>query len=719
MYDGAPVSPEGEEEYAGLEVETYKRYWQEYASDCADPRRQSFIDQDYYDGDVTGTGLGHYTQTELNILADRNQPPAVFNLVQRQVDSISGVEQRARSEPRAKPRTPKDQKGSEVGTDVLRFVKDQSRLSMLKANAFLDALKSGSAAVEVGADARSVPIIPIEWKDFFYDPRSRRYDFSDARYLGTAKWLDEDVALATYLPPKPQEPPSAPEPPRIPDPPEDPILYAQWEPLAIQATMLYQQQAAQAAEAQRLYERDLEEYNRIQMAITSTMASSPAAAGGDSDFDDVPNSNALGDSQRRRVFIIDMWHRDPKKGWFRCVFTGGGKLFTQPATMKDDMGRPTHPIVAFSLYVSRKNWRYGVIRNMRSPQDETNKRRSKSLHLLTTNQIVMEPGAAIDGNDEKLRAEAARPDGIMQVRTGARFDILKNIDLAQGQKAMGDEARLFLENLGPNPQLRGEQGHAQSGRAILALQQAGMGALGPVFDRFYDWELRVYRAIWSRIKQFWTEEMYIRVTDDQGQEQFVGVNGAPSPTNGAPTQSPQQQQQMPPQMGAPMMGHNGGPQMQPGDMGEPGPMLAELDFDIIIDRAPEAATLQAEQFETLGQLATAGVPIPPEVILEASTLPNKQLLIDKMKKGAEGGPNPQQQAEMEMVKGQIAELLATIDKIKSETRENNAQAAKLEAETRSTDADTKLSTIERTDQLLNPQPLSAPPAVTGANGPPL
>ena len=61
-----------------------------------------------------------------------------------------------------------------------------------------------------------------------------------------------------------------------------------------------------------------------------------------------------------------MWHREPKHGWFRCVFTGAGKLFTEPASLieTDDWGRKvkTHPIVAFSLFVSSDLWRYGLVR---------------------------------------------------------------------------------------------------------------------------------------------------------------------------------------------------------------------------------------------------------------------------------------------------------------------------------------------------------------------
>lgn len=718
MQNGAAMPSQEEEEYEGFAHDRYLRYWREYAEECSEPRKQSFIDQDYYDGDVTGTGLGQWTRPQLDVLATRSQPPTVFNVIRRKVDAISGVEQRARSEPRAHPRTPKDQRSSEIGTDVLRFVKEQSRLSMVKANAFIDALKCGYAAVEIGHGQKSVPITPIEWRDFFYDPRSRRADFSDARFLGIAKWVDQDVAEVLYAPdvPKPQLPP----PPDIPPPPmtDDPLVLQQYEDLAGQAEALYLQQAqAVLAEHQKAVARR----EQILQAINGTMASSGSVANV-ADFDDIPTSN-FADTHRRRVFVVDMWHRDPKKGWFRCVFTGAGKLFTEEAMLKDDRGRPTHPFVAFSLYISRNNWRHGVIRDMRPVQDEINKRRSKSLHLLTTNQLIMEAGASVDGDDEKLRAEVAKPDGVMLVRKDARFELLKNIDLAQGQKAMGDEAMRFIESLGPNPQLQGEQGQASSGRAILALQQAGMGQLGPVFDQLYDWELRVYRAIWARIKQFWKEEMYVRVTDDEGAAKFVGLNGAqPAPDPKARPAPPMQGGAMPGQQN-PMMGHNGGPPMED----DPGPMLAELDFDIMLDRAPEAATLQAEQFETLGKLLSTGaMSLPPqvaaEVLLEASALPNKSVIRDKMKAAAEegaSGPNPAQQGEMEMLRAQIAEVVASVEKMKSETRENNAQAAKIEAETRNVNIDTTMQSMERPAALMQPQAPSPPPGVTGVNGPPL
>ena len=38
------------------------------------------------------------------------------------------------------------------------------------------------------------------------------------------------------------------------------------------------------------------------------------------------------------------------------------------------------------------------------------------------------------------------------------------------------------------------------------------------------WKKRVYRAVWERVRQFWREERWIRVTDDEENLQWVGLN---------------------------------------------------------------------------------------------------------------------------------------------------------------------------------------------------
>jgi hypothetical protein len=60
-----------------------------------------------------------------------------------------------------------------------------------------------------------------------------------------------------------------------------------------------------------------------------------------------------------------------------------------------------------------------------------------------------------------------------------------------------------------------------------------------------------------------------------------------------------------------------------------------MDVDIVIDSTPDTAVIAEEQFQRLAELAQGGMPIPPDVLIEASALPKKRLLLDKLRKSQE------------------------------------------------------------------------------------
>ena len=707
QYSEEEPEQDEEPEYEGFDLERYKTWWREAVDGYASPRAQHIRDEEYYDGDVKGNGWGHWTEEQLKKLGLRNQPPVTRNIVCRKVNGICGVEQRSRSEPRALPRTPKDQKAAEIATDCLRFVKERTRWENTKSEKTLEAVKIGYCAVDIGGAKDHVPVTPIAWKDFFFDPRSKEFDFSDARYLGVAKWLDADVAKATYAGPeipKPQRPPQPPIPPQ----PLDPAMQMQWAQMAQQTLMMWQQQVQQI---QKAYEAEVARRQEILDTIDNTANGAGSDGAGEFDFEDRP-ANLFCDQKRRRVFVIDMWHLDPAKGWFRCVFTGAGKLFTEPARFleKDEWGRerPTHPIKAVAIHVSKDLWRYGEVRAMRSTQDEVNFRLSKKLHYLATNQLYYVPGAFEDQDINAVRAEVSKPDGVIAVHDINGFKVEKNLDVAMALDVAMQEAMRFIDLDGANPELQGRGPSNQSGRAILARQQAGLGQLGPVFDRLHDWELRCYRAMWSRVQQFWTAPMYVRVTDDKNAARFAAVNGAPVVNTDNGNQPEQNGQPQDPRM---MIGANGGPPgdpLAPQEPQETGPMLADLDMDIIIDRAPEAATLQAEQYEALVQLAQSGALGPPNpdtarMLITASSLPNKSELLDMLDKMAAKpqGPSPEQKAKLEEVAKKIEQIIAQTNKTKAETAEIMAGLPGVQADAQLTRAQARTETVNATMTELN------------------
>jgi hypothetical protein len=343
-------------------------------------------------------------------------------------------------------------------------------------------------------------------------------------------------------------------------------------------------------------------------------------------FDDEDKPlNVWSDQKRKRVLVVEMYidHR----GWKRAVFYGGGVLEYGPSPYTDERGTPANPIVAQSCFVDRDNNRYSIVKAMIPIQDEINMRRSKLLHSVNSRQVRMvEQG--IDTDAETVRAEAARPDGILP--WGVEPTVTADKD--QGQILLLQESKAELERMGPNPAVLGQGNADASGRAQLVRQQAGLTELTPALGGIEDLELRVYRQMWARIRQFWQEEKVIRVTDDIGAPKFLTVNEPVVEEVPAIVQGPD---------GQPMAG------MQRVVV-EVKNRPAEMDMDIIIDSVPDTANVQQEQFAELTKLAGIYGPqeVPFDDLVEVSSLPKKRQLIEKRearRQEAAQGQGPQQE----------------------------------------------------------------------------
>lgn len=217
-----------------------------------------------------------------------------------------------------------------------------------------------------------------------------------------------------------------------------------------------------------------------------------------------------------------------------------------------------------------------------------------------------------------------------------------------------------------------------SGRALMARQEQGLNELGPTFDNFRQWQLDVYRAIWCRIRQFWTAEKWIRVTDDERNVKFVGLNAPITLGEQLIEEAKAQGQKVPPDMEqrAKMM-----PELQRvvGTRNN----VTEMDVDIVLDTVPASASLQIEQFQALADLAGKGVPIPPDALIEASNLRNKDKILEKMG-GKQGEIPPQAQQALQQAAQEIQMLRAELQKAQS-----GAQTAVIKAQ-----SDAQVATIK-------------------------
>jgi hypothetical protein len=561
-----------------------------------------------------------WTAEEKGKLAARNQPDIAFNRIKPAVNGIMGVTERGRSDPRAYPRTPNDEDSADVVTDVLRYIADQSRFKRTKQDCFLDMLVPGTMAcvVEVDDDLNVQPR-QVRWEEFIYDPRSRRKDFEDARYKGIAKWQYVDDIAGMY-----------PEVPR----------------------------------------------DEIEAAVDGGLSI-------DAGLQDRPTNGIAVwvDKKQRRLLHVELYYKEAGK-WHRACFLATKMLDYGPSPYVDDKGRPDCPIVAQSAYVDRDNARYGAVKDMRGPQDEINKRRSKLLSLVSQSQIQAVDPQAQDIDASTARAEAARPDGVLPFG----WQKVPTTDMATGQHLLLTEAKQEIERLGPNPAVVGRDNADASGRALQARTQAGLIELAPIYSGQEDWELRVYRQCWARVKQYWKEPQFVRVTDDEDAPRFIGLNvprGAPviDPQSGQPVVDPKTKKPVEgPPLYHPPVDAYGAPHPQAGQpvLGYKN-LVAEMDVDIILDTKPDTADIQQEQYQDLVQLVGSNPlyaqSVPFEVMLELSSVPHKKQLIDKLQSlrdQAQQAQQSQQQNPQAMLALEAAK--AEVEKTHSETQLNLAKA---------------------------------------------
>lgn len=428
----------------------------------------------------------------------------------------------------------------------------------------------------------------------------------------------------------------------------------------------------------------------IWMDAEEVKAAYPDAANGvdltvdssstDETYDDRPKYDLWGDSRRNRVRVVLLYYRE-NEVWKWVKFVKGAVLEEGESTYVDSKGKSVCPLLLQAMYVNRENERYGIVRDMIHPQDEINKRRSKALHMLTMRQVIMEKGDL--NSTSAMRAELARPDGVIEVMPDQRFDILPNGDLAAGQASLLQEAKNEIDLMGANSALSGDTGESQSGRAVLARQQGGLTELMATFDPLHMLTKRVYEAIWDRVRQFWTEERWIRVTDDDRNVRFVGLN-RPVTVGEMLVQMPEEQavaaaRQMGLQMNDPRVG-------MVAEIENP---VEEIDVDIEIEEVPEQVSMDAEQFQALAALGPALVqanpvyaPVFAELMID--TAPGLRTNTkDKLRQSIEqaqqlSGPMQQAQAQMEMAgkKLELGQAQADIEATMAKAKRDEVEAAR-------------------------------------------
>lgn len=268
------------------------------------------------------------TDAQKKVLKGRGQPQIIFDRLSRKMDGLIGTIRRLRTDPKAFPRTPNQEEGAEVATQVIRTICDQSDFESIEAECGRDAAVAGigvSEKILTTGDHGDPDILfgYVDPRTYFYDPRSVRPNFDDRRFDGVYKWADKDEI--------------------------EELIPGASEKLS---------QAGDDGSFFTAFDSDRE---------------------------------ILWLDEKNRYRLVDHWYIEGGM-WRSCLHVGSVLLAKSDSPFFDRLGKSRPKFNAFANLIDGEGVHYGYIRRLKGPQDAMNQHRSKALHIMNTRQLKIRKG---------------------------------------------------------------------------------------------------------------------------------------------------------------------------------------------------------------------------------------------------------------------------------------------------------------------------------------
>lgn len=542
-----------------------------------------------------------WTSEEIRVLESRSQPVVTINRIKPKVDSIVGMELGLKVNTKAFDKGTGDFELAKFISEGMRHVETRNDFDQLESEAFKDQIIDGLGWYEVGLRWEDldpeITISHLDNEDVFEDCDSKKDDLSDAKQISKSIWTAQEDAIELFPGDKDaidglmENPADA-----------DPVITSK---KTAQDQYKYTGDASVPVDYASFVDKKLRRVRltttyyrtsfRRQFLTASGLGVVETTAMSESDVtktkDSFPNAVTWEQLGHKLNVATFCWNKilEHKKDVAAWDLDAKFPLVKVPGHRVRNKTKP-------GMY-------YGLVKQMMDPQREVNKRRSKMLHLLSTNQIQMEKGAVDDV--ELARSEAARADALLITNPGFAFQWRPQLDLAQSQFQLLQESKNEIDNVGIRGEIEGVS-KATSGRDFQLRQQQATQSLREMFANARGARRRVFLIVLDFMQQFWTNQKLIRITDDPEAGTIVLNKKVVDPD------------------GVERIENN----------------VSLGKYDIIVEEAPETVTLQGETFEILSNLAMKGLPIPMDMLIESSPIPNKKRLLERIQQQQE------QQAQM-------------------------------------------------------------------------
>lgn len=256
----------------------------------------------------------------------------------------------------------------------------------------------------------------------------------------------------------------------------------------------------------------------------------------------------------------------------------------------------------------------GMVEDLLGPQELLNKATSQELHVINTTANSgwkVRSGALTNMTVEELEQKGAQTGLVLEVNDMDGVDKISPNQVPTGLDRVTFKAEEHIKSVsGVNDSMQGFDREDVAARAIEKKRQAGStSTLSKPLDNLTRSDFYLARNILDLVQTFYTEPRILTITDGSptGDVETVGVN-------------------------------------QPTPEGEILNDLTIGEYDVVITSVPHRETLEDSEFEQAVALRELGVPIPDDILIDASRLRDKKLIIQRLQ-GDQNSPEAQAAAE--------------------------------------------------------------------------
>lgn len=577
---------------------------------------------DYYDGN-------QLDQETLDLYEERGQAPIITNLIKPTIDVVLGMEAKTRTDWKVNQGDLTDEDATaevaEALSAKLHKAESESRADRACSDAYAHQVKVGLGWVEVSRESNpftsSYRVKSVHRREMWWDWRAVEPDYSDARYMIRRKWYDEDVLGASF----PQHKDTIKQ-----------LLGGQPAGLdmvlntatglgraldVIQGSSIEQYEYLNTQRKRAcLYEIW---YKRMVNGFTMKL----------------PNGKVVEfDSKNpRHVAAVESGMLELTKATFlkmRVAYSIGAFILYDGASPYRHQDYPYVPMLGFRE--DRTGIPYGLIRAMKSPQDEVNSRKSKMYALLNTRGVIADGDAVKDHN--KAAREVSRHDYYIQLdenrKSTSKFEIKEGGQLADQQyKVMMEAKEEINQAAGVYQSMMGQTSSTTAASAIANLVEQGTTTLAEINDNYRFGRRKVGELLLEMVKEDCEgKAMRVRIEDGIDKKTIV--------------------------LNVPAIDPETGEQILQNDVSKANVVVAIEDIN-------QSATYRQQQYAQLVELTKS---MPPQTqaliidfVLEASDQPNRKKMAERIRKvtGISDDPegqNPQLQQMQELMQQQQAQL---------------------------------------------------------------